>query len=451
MKAIRTCDGFHFRRVVRYFLAKKTIDEVTMQRTTDVILAAVGLAAALLLANAGDALAQSATKCSSRYQLAWEMPLRSSDVGRSPGEVLERPEFHTANVHSLHGISIGRAPDGTVGLQVNVKKGKSSTNKSNTFFLSQLGNPGADAACLSLRIFLENGFEWPDKGGGKMGWGLWGGEKSNTVGGGAPPATQTGWSVRNVNSKYGFRFYSYHLNRSGNGQYGEYGRHWSPRFGSSDWRAGSWTDIEVEIVMNDPGRANGYSQLWVNGKRVDTMSNLQFRRDAGWAIRGLMFNDMWQAPSPKDQKMWYADYKLYTSGKSTSGQQSSGRTASTSSGDKASTSSGGKTSSNTSAVSSGAGFGAVEPNGTISGRNVVLTWNRDARAERYYVKLLTDRPKWSDRSIIYNGTVWPAKSCSGSTCRLSIGNLKADKYEWMVRPRSGSTIGSYSTMAFRVR
>lgn len=292
---------------------KWTIDTA---RAAVLLLAGVGLTLGLPVeTKAGP----SSSACSSRYQTAWEMPLRDSDIGRKLEDVLQRSEFGLARINSIRRTSIARGPGGRVALQMNIPKGE---NRSSTFFLAPLGKPGPDAACLSLQVYLENGFEWPRSGAGtKMGWGLWGGEDVSTLSGGTRPSQQGGWSVRNVNTDWGFRLYSYHLNRSG--QFGQQGTPVA-RFNSSDWGTGRWHKIEVEIVLNDPGKNNGYAQIWLDGENRQTMTGLRFRNSRDWGIRGLMFNDMWGGTtsnpkqfSPKRQKMWYANYTLYT-GKKTS-------------------------------------------------------------------------------------------------------------------------------------
>jgi hypothetical protein len=408
--------------------------------------------AALIITNFKEVHAQSSAPCSTRYNLAWEMPLRASDIGTPLTTVLKRSEFGTHRVNSIRRTSIGRAPDGTVALQMDIPKGK---NDNSTFFLGSLGSRGVDAACLSVRVFMENGFEWPPEGGGtKMGWGLWGGDNASAVSGGRPPSEQTGWSVRNVNSVWGFRHYSYHLNRSGS--HGAYG---SPlaRWGTSAWQSGRWHTIELEVVMNTPGQSNGYTQLWLDGALRKNLTNLRFRNDNSWAIRGLMFNDMWGGNtddpknwSPKNQKMWYANYKIYTSSGTAVSQPSSTSTGNTNSTPTNNTNS---TPSQPSApVTSSGPFAAVAPSGTIGGNDVTLQWRPDPNADRYYVRVMTRRDKWADRRDVFGGSAYTSRSCDGSSCSLNIGSLQPDQYEWMVRSQRGATVlQSYSVLPFSTR
>jgi hypothetical protein len=366
------------------------------------------------------------------------MPLRSSDVGQSLGTVLQRSEFATVSTLSLSRTAIGRAPDTTTSLQMNIPKGE---NASNTFYVSPLGSRGVDAACLSLRVFLPTGFEWPTRPGGtKMGWGLWGGDEARKLSGGTPPNEQLGFSVRNVNGQSGFKLYSYNLNRPDRfGQYSAPVAAWM----SSAWGTGRWHKIEMEVVMNTPGQANGYAQIWLDGSNRQTMTNLVFRNSTSWAIRGLMFNDMWGGNtadpvnfSPKSQRMWYADYKLYTGNGTTSEEASAPSSGSDS------------TSSSSGSTSSGE-FGPIAPSGAVSGSDVTLSWRPDPNADKYYVRVTTRRASWSDRKDIYGGSVWPS-SCNSSQCTVRIGNLPRDQYEWFVRPIYGSSNGDYKRMSFDV-
>lgn len=365
------------------------------------------------------------------------MPLGASDVGKPLADVLKRSEFSASRVRELHRTEIARAPGGRVALQMNIPKGE---NKLNAFWLDPLGNPGVDAACLSLNVYFPSGFQWAP-GGGKMAWGLWGGDRAHYLSGGTPPSQQEGWSVRNVTGNPGFRLYSYNLNRPDN--HGQYSVH-SPKWMSSDWRTERWHKIEMEIVMNTPGKADGYAQMWLDGKNLRTMRNLVFRKDTKWKIRGLMWADLWGGTtsdpnrmSPRKQNMWYADYKLYTmkGGAAPSVAQSP-------SSDEPSTNSPSEpTSSN-----AGGAFGAIAPSGTVGGSNVTAQWTADTNADRYFIKVVNR----ANKNTVFHQTVHLNPACSGSTCRSSMGNFPKGSYDWMVRPVYGSSQGKYSVLAFEI-
>ena len=387
-----------------------------------------------LVANA--AQAQNSAPCAKRYKLAWQMPLSSSDVGRSPVQVFGQPKFSSVvrPRGDLKRLAIGRAPGGKVALQMNIKRGE---NKTVEFYLDPLGRVGANAACLSVDVYLEPGFKWPAQGTGggtKMGWGLWGGDKASKVSGGTPPNQQLGWSVRNTNNTWGFRSYSYHLNRSG-----RYGQQGSPlaRWESSDWRSGRWHNIQLEVKMNDLGKSNGYLQLWLDGKNRRTETGLQFRKKSSWAIRGLLFSDIWGGStrdkknwSPKAQKMWYANYRIYTgSGSSVASNSSSSSSVST-----------------PQQSSGGGSFGPVAPSGTVGTSSLTLRWSPASKADKYYVKVETRK----GGKTVFGSSAFPSRHCSGNACSLKIGGLSRNEYVWKVRPEYGSTKGNYSSMAFTV-
>ena len=151
--------------------------------------------ARLCLLAAGFAALTSATAaqaedspCAGRYSLAWSMPITAADVGRSAKEVVNRPQFNVTADLSNPGnrIGVGRAPDGTPALQMNIPQGE---NKIVSFRLSQFGNIGVDKACLSVRLFLQSDFSFGTAG-TKLGLGLWGGTKSGETSGGVPPPSR---------------------------------------------------------------------------------------------------------------------------------------------------------------------------------------------------------------------------------------------------------------------
>ena len=207
-------------------------------------------------------------------------------------------------------IHIAKDPLGRPAIRMDVPKGKVPNT---SFMVAPLGDPGADRACLSVEVLVPGDFDW-GAGGGKLGWGLWGGAIGCTSGG-CPAASQTGWVQRNVRGSNngtrvpGQRLYSYHLNRDG--EHGEYGA-------PMPMPKGRWMRIEQEIVMNTPGRADGYARAWVDGKQYGEMRALAFRCSWKWATRGLIVNDMWGGDtsaqvnySPKSQHLWYSQYKVY--------------------------------------------------------------------------------------------------------------------------------------------
>jgi hypothetical protein len=71
-------------------------------------------------------------------------------------------------------------------------------------------------------------------------------------------------------------------------------------------------------VLNTPAQADGSESLYIDGRRVIHKDGLVWRPSPDWHIRGPMLTDMWggivtQAKnmSPKDQKLWYSNYRIY--------------------------------------------------------------------------------------------------------------------------------------------
>lgn len=270
---------------------------------------ALAVSCLFIFGYSGEASAQSSTACSSRYQQVWEMPVRASDVGQSLDAVLRRPEFSAERMGSLGGMSIGRAPDGTVSLQVATGPGRASKDRVDSFFLSQFGGLGVDAACLSVEVFLPTGFQWPKSGSAEMPIGLWGGEEAEDLSDRTHPDAQKDWMVRTRSDRSAMRGYSYNLDRAGNA--GAPSKDSGPSWGGKDWGTGKWHVIEMEVVMNTPGRADGYYKYWLNGRRFASETNLQFRRERTWAIRGLIASSIWEGDSLRKQTQFYANHKLY--------------------------------------------------------------------------------------------------------------------------------------------
>jgi len=371
------------------------------------------------------------------------MPLRSSDVGKSISSVFGRSAFSpVVAARGKHArVKVSRGPSNKLALEIADRKGE---NDPFAAFLAPFGSKGVDAACLSLKIYVPSDFKWPSKG-GKLPFGLWGGLPKNNAGG-TWPVDQDGWTHRNVINGNGLRAYSYHLNRPG--QYGQQGSTVGKLAG------GRWQTIELEVVMNDVGQSNGYAQLWLDNTRR-TMENLRFRNSSSWAIRGLQLNSMWThgAITPRNQSMYFADYKLYTQGGSSS--QSNNSSSSSSSSGSSSTSSpqsSSGSSSNSGSGSSGGSFGPVSPSGGgVNGSKLTVTWNPEAGVDRYYVLVMTDEKKWADRKQLFGSNAYPDKHCSNNSCSISVGNLSAGDYEWFVRTQTGSKKGEYESLTFSVK
>lgn len=399
-------------------------------------LAAVGLAS-LTFVGVSEALAG----CAGNWPLRWEMPLKSSHVGKSISEVFNQSGFFRAGSlrNSDNRLSFANAPGGGTAIRMNVRKGE---NKIVSFQLSPLGKPGAEKACLTLDVYLSSNFDWATAG-TKLGFGLWGGETTSDNSGGIPPQLQEGWSLRNVNNYRGVRAYSYHLNRSGStgsaSKCDPYKCLYGQTFGSHvPLRAGQWNKVEMEVQMNIIGSTNGSLKMWVNGTQVASKTGLQWRKKSSWAIQGLKFTDMWGGNtsdtknfSPKAQEIFYKNYRLYAS---------SGSGGTTSDGGGTSGSGGGDTGGTT----SGDGFAPIYPSaGSTVEPLKQIVWSKHPQADRYYIKIVDPakviklQEKYSLSQI----------SCdSADVCKVPYGGstLKDGKHSMILRAvRSGSKLQEY--------
>lgn len=252
------------------------------------------------------------------------MQIEANDVGKPPEDVLAKPNVALAGrLRNLDDrLTIGQAPDGTPAIEMRVLEGE---NKINSFHSAALIDQAVTKACASVDVYFEDGFEWQKKTGTKIGLGLWGGNKRGPRydSGGWPPELQTGWSVRVLNNRRGMRLYSYDLGRERKRIDQErcephgcmYGDVISP---VAKLALGRWVPLDLELVLNDVGEANGTLRFWVDGKLATETKGLIFRRQPGWEVKGLKFTDMWGgntgAPknfSIKPQRHWYANYRIY--------------------------------------------------------------------------------------------------------------------------------------------
>ena len=277
------------------------------------------------------------TPCSQRYEPFFSVDLRESDIGRPVVEVLNERYgggLSAKGSHRMYGsgttpqqqrnsFTVERGPGGKIAMQRNIVPGivPASSFAFNNF------PQGARAACLSLEVFIPQGFKGNKKQSHKLGYGFWGGARP--TGGGTSPLRQLsddqGFVVRNTWNEKTTALYSYHLNR------GESGR-WSvinePKcdaqacclFGDSsapgEITRGRWVRIEEEVVVNSaPDRYDGYSRLWIDGRLVGEITGQWFD---DMRLRGLYINDMWGGSFTKEEyqatasgNYWFANYRVY--------------------------------------------------------------------------------------------------------------------------------------------
>ena len=70
--------------------------------------------------------------------------------------------------------------------------------------------------------------------------------------------------------------------------------------GKGDWlfSTGAWHAIEQEVVLNQPGLADGSITVWYDGTQVYRVSGLTFRSAASLEIQGLFFSTFYGGDDP---------------------------------------------------------------------------------------------------------------------------------------------------------
>ncbi len=195
----------------------------------------------------------------------------------------------------------------------------------------------SDAARLVFSFYLPKNFQAFSSGRLAAGVQITDPDNRGTgIGGGVLPERQNGSSIRinhtsskNTNEMTPM-LYSYHLDRK------------SPRVVSEpDWEGkqpkvsmfgegarltspipkGEWVTMVIDVTLNDVGRNNGSSYLYLfnaAGKLVSESSfkNVIYRNDAKWKIIGPYFTEKFNNPDPtgtgKDESMYTKGYALLT-------------------------------------------------------------------------------------------------------------------------------------------
>lgn len=160
-------------------------------------------------------------------------------------------------------------------------------------------------SCLHYRVRFQEDFEFAK--GGKLP-GLYAGDAPS---GGEKVSGKDGWSIRLMWRKDGEgELYEYIYNKKG--KYGlSVGR------GTFTFPRGRWVDIDLEVVVNDPGERNGQARLWVDGRPVVEQRDIVYStEDDGPLEGGLMFSTFFGGSSeswasPKDQHVDFSDFRLY--------------------------------------------------------------------------------------------------------------------------------------------
>ena len=142
---------------------------------------------------------------------------------------------------------------------------------------ANLGIPPKDSLRLSYYVRFSKDFDFVK--GGKLP-GLFGGTVNN---GRKIPDGTNGFSTR------------YMWRKNGAGEVYAYlpsSREHGTSIGRGNWQfqPGTWHHLEQVVVLNQPGKANGQIQVWLDGKKVLTENALTFRTTNALKIEGILFS-----------------------------------------------------------------------------------------------------------------------------------------------------------------
>ena len=77
--------------------------------------------------------------------------------------------------------------------------------------------------------------------------------------------------------------------------------------------SGRWVCVEARMKLNTPGKKDGYSALWIDGRLDTERMNLDFRGAYDLhTINAILLEAYWNEGSPVDQYRWYDDFVVST-------------------------------------------------------------------------------------------------------------------------------------------
>ncbi len=241
--------------------------------------------------------------CSTRYpQVAAPAPAMGEDAQAAirDGFATHR---HWGTEENVALLDAGATGIGEPGLRVRYPAGSSNPSDDPRggagFYAETLG--GAERACLSYRLRFEPGFDFVR--GGKLP-GLYGGDAPS---GGEEVDGENGFSMRLMWREQGQgELYPYVVGLEGT----SVGR------GAWTFPTGQWVSVEQELVLNDPGEANGVARLWIDGRPVLEQREIVYRTTPEVTIDGLMFSTFFGGSgegwrTPRDQHVDFADFRFY--------------------------------------------------------------------------------------------------------------------------------------------
>jgi len=83
-------------------------------------------------------------------------------------------------------------------------------------------------------------------------------------------------------------------------------------------KRGEWQNVQMEMIMNEPGKANGVQRLYVDGKLALELTGVMFQNTPP-PTEAFFFSNMFGGRSErpecmvgKNQVSWYGDMRFYS-------------------------------------------------------------------------------------------------------------------------------------------
>lgn len=224
-------------------------------------------------------------KCESRYSGATEFSLvNERGVPLSPIELQARAGLDEWGVLSNAKVVELESGPASHAIQVSLEKGTGSGFVDNVprggigFRWTPLEMGKSEAACLYYNAWIPQDFEFSGAGGLP---GLVAGANFNPR---ADAVKGNGFAARiawNHDGKFGI---SAQVAGDDGWQNLPVAR------GVVEVPRGRWVSIEQEMVLNSPGKADGYTRLWIDGKIEFDKKGLSLRTDPNEMMSGVMFD-----------------------------------------------------------------------------------------------------------------------------------------------------------------
>jgi len=184
-----------------------------------------------------------------------------------------------------------------VALNVVLAKGmsgdKNATHKGGVSYIWKPGiQGGATSVCLSYAVRPADTFEFHE--GGTLP-GVFGGEEPR--GGVAGFAARMAWRHNGSGDVL--------LNAPATGERGAL-------LTNGAWRLpkGAWTNIEQEVRLNSPGRADGFLAIWIDGVLRVELKQVMFRARDAVRIEGVVSDVHYNTPAPSDTSLKITNFNL---------------------------------------------------------------------------------------------------------------------------------------------